>query len=146
MKVEGARRLARKLAAMPKAARAEISAAIEKSADEVVTLQKSFAPKATGRLASTIRWRWGGVGIGGELRGDAELSAVITAGGRETQVEIRKGSGVPFDYAVIQEFGAKGSPPQPYFYPGYRLIKRRVRGRISRATNKAAKRVAAGGV
>lgn len=144
MKVQGARRLARKIAAMPAAARVEISAALEASANELVALQRAAAPRDEGDLVASVDWNWGGRGIAGELRGDARLSAVITAGGPLTTKPVRNGVDVEYDYALGQEFGTQDMPANPFFFPAYRLIKRRVRARISRAIRKAARKVAGG--
>jgi hypothetical protein len=38
-----------------------------------------------------------------------------------------------------------GTAARPFFYVSYRALRRRVRGRITRGINKAAKQVAAGG-
>lgn len=144
MKVRGAKSLVKKLVAMPAKARKEISEAIEKGATELVSLQKAAVPVKTGRLKSSIKWQWGGHEIYSALRGDAKLSAVITAGGKATTVPVRKGQSPSYDYALGMEFGNKRSPSNPYFFPSYRLIKRRIKGRVTRAANKAAKTVAAG--
>lgn len=145
MKVQGAKALARKLARMPDVARKDISDAIAKGATEIVTFQKAAVPVQSGRLRDSIGWQWGGRGLFGQLRGDARLSAVIMAGGATTTKEVRSGSGVDYDYALGQEFGTADTSAQPFFFPGYRLGKRRARSRITRAANKAAKKVAAGG-
>lgn len=145
MRIDGARRLARKLAAMPKQARGEISAAIAKSADEVVALQKAAVPIDDGTLRNSIRWGWGGAGIARQLKGDAGLAATITAGGAATTRPVRQGADASYDYALAQEFGTRKMAANPFFFPAYRLVRKRVRSRISRATNSAAKKVAAGG-
>jgi hypothetical protein len=38
-----------------------------------------------------------------------------------------------------------GTAAQPFFYPSYRATRKRAKGRVTRAVNKAAKRIAAGG-
>ena len=62
-------------------------------------------------------------------------------------------------YAHLVEFGTAphaqggkfagtmhpGTPAKPFFYPMYRLGKKRAKSRITRGVNRAAKKVAAGG-
>lgn len=162
-KVQGLDKLKKKLAALPKETRAELRAALQKSADEIVAMQKRLAPKETGELANSIVATPGGKGpaysqgAASPTAGDPDLSITITAG--NTRVR----------YAHLVEFGTRphtirakdggalgpggifgtevehpGATAQPFFYPGYRALKKRVRGRISRGISKAAKKVAAG--
>lgn len=114
-------------------------------------MQKSLAPSDTGALRNSIEAHFGGVQkmrgqVGGGLpAGDPELTVAVTAGGPDTF------------YARFVEFGTSertaggrfagatipAIPPQPFFYPAFRALRRRIRSRISRASGKAARRVAA---
>jgi hypothetical protein len=96
-----------------------------------------------------------GVGSGGGA-GDPDLSVTIHAGDARAW------------YARLVEFGTRGhvikakekrlsdgsqfygtevrhpgTGSQPFFFPAYRLTKKRMRSRLQRATNSAAKKVAA---
>jgi HK97 gp10 family phage protein len=157
MKVRGAKSLAAKLRAIPRAAREEIRGVLEKGAAEMSTTAKAFAPKRSGALASSIGYTFGayqpdnanvrGVGSGGGSLDDPDLTVTIHAGNARAF------------YAAFVEFGTAphtnegkfegshnpGAPAQPFFFPAYRLTKKRNKSRITRATTKAAKRVAAGG-
>lgn len=139
MRVQGLRRLNRKLAAMPVEARKAIGEAIDKGANEIIALQKSAAPVDDGALQASIRKRRGGRGIAGDLKGEAGLSVTITAGGAATTRPVREGASATYDYALAQEFGTQKMPANPFFFPAYRLLKKRVKGRITRATTKAAR-------
>lgn len=149
-------RLKRKLAALPKRARAEIHKALEKGAEEIKTTARNLVPVSSGDLRESIDYTFGkfeadnpnvrGVQAGGGLE-DPELSVTIHAGDEKAY------------YAAFVEFGTKpheqgglfagaqhpGTKAQPYFFTAYRLLKKRVKSRIARATRKAARDVAAGG-
>ncbi|NNM75056.1 HK97-gp10 family putative phage morphogenesis protein [Enterovirga aerilata] len=151
MAVRNLDRLKARLAKIPAGVRAELSKALDQSAAEIVGMQKRLVPKKTGALANSIVATQGGErvkysqGVGGGL-GDPDLSVRISAGNSAVR------------YAHLVEFGTKphevgglfegaqhpGSRAKPFFYPPYRALKKRSRGRITRAGAKAAKQIAAG--
>lgn len=131
---ESLARLKRRLATIPKVAKDEIRKGLDASADEIVANAKRLAPKKTGKLASTIR----------KEAGEHDLQVVITAGGPETTKPVRDGADATYDYALAAEFGTVDTPAQSFFYPSYRLAKKRVKARLSRAVSKAAKTAAGG--
>ena len=152
MKIRNLDRLKAKLAAMSGAAKDEIRAALRESANEIVQQQRRLVPVDQGALRDSIDWDWG------DQKKIAYSQTLGTAhGGHELSVRISAGNTF-VRYAHLVEFGAAphvaggkfkgakhpGAPAQPFFYPAYRLGKRRAKGRIQRAANKAAKRVAAG--
>jgi HK97 gp10 family phage protein len=66
---------------------------------------------------------------------------LIKAGGPTTTKQVRQGSGnATYDYALAQEFGTHEHGAQPFFWPSYRLKKKRARraikSRITRAIKK----------
>lgn len=146
-RIENRERLLRKMAALPAVARKVMAEAVQTSADELVALQRRLCPTKTGALRDSITVRkgsfslassgilaaGGGARSGLTVRGDDDLTATITAGSKTAY------------YARFVEFGTLKTLPQPFFYPPYRLMKRRLKGRISRSARKAAKAVAAGG-
>lgn len=142
MKVLNVKKIVRTLKQMPIEARKEISPAIDKGADELVLVQRTAAPKDTFRLVRSIRKEKGGTRIGSQLRGDAGLAVAIVAGGPLTTKEVRDGAGVSYDYALAAEFGTTDVDAQPYFFSSYRLLKRRIKSRVTRATTKSAKKAA----
>lgn len=153
--MKGRAALLGKLAALPQAVRDEVGAAIRQSADEIVAAQKRLAPKRTGALAASIVATRGGAapkhayrgGASGTQAGDPDLTMVISAGNARVR------------YAHLVEFGTAphenkglfagsahpGSRAEPYFFPPYRAYRRRAKGRVTRATKRAARKVAAGG-
>lgn len=150
-KVGGVDRLKRKLQAIPEVARTEIAKAMEESAAEIVKFARGLAPVEDGDLQRSIGWTWGdapkGAIVLGSVRASKTGNMVIT---------IYAGDDRAF-YARWVEFGTKphengglftgsehpGTAAQPFFYPAYRAVRRSVRGRVSRAVTKAAKRIAA---
>ncbi|ODT82450.1 MAG: hypothetical protein ABS76_07465 [Pelagibacterium sp. SCN 64-44] len=154
-KIQGLDRLKRKLTVLPDKAREAIAKAMEQGAEEVVALAKSLVPIDNGTLRDSIGWTWGDAPKGSMVlgtvrqsgRGAGNMVITIFAGGRDAF------------YAAWVEFGTSphtneglyagsqhpGTPAQPYFYPSWRAVRKRVRGRVTRAINKSAKQVAAGG-
>jgi len=154
--IEGKDRLRQKLLAMPKVARAQIHDALDVSASEMAETARNFAPKKTGALAASIGYTFGDYKPenanvrtfgGGSNVGDPDLMVTIHAGSARAW------------YAALVEFGTApheqpnnprvgyhhpGATARPYFFPAYRLTRKRVKSRITRATTKAAKAVAAG--
>lgn len=179
--VEGLDKLKARINAMPGEVRKEISAAIEKSATELVAQMKRFVPVDKGDLRDSIRWDWvgGGADFGAEglkmgraaqlaTKGNANLAAVVTAGNDKVYyarfVEFGTAPGKKGSRRIYQagtggsglslsstESGGRirsrkayrthpGNKAQPYFFTAYRLLKKRMQSRISRAMNKAIKK------
>ena len=154
-KIEGADKLKRKMQAFPQLAREQIAKALEQSAEEIVRMAKSLAPVDDGDLQRSIGWTWGDAPKGSitigtvrqEGKGAGNLAITIYAGNSEAF------------YARWVEFGTSphvnggrfagtanpGIRAQPFFYPAYRAMRKRVRGRTTRAIRKAARTAAAGG-
>lgn len=130
-------KLQKKLNAMPKIARQEIQTALEQAATEIVELAKSLVPEDTGDLKDSIGWTWGKVPKGamtlGKVRA-AELAGDLT-------ITIYAGNNEAF-YARWVEFGTQKMKDRPYFYPAFRALRKRSRSRVTRAINRAAKKVA----
>lgn len=122
--------LNRRLAAIPKRVRAAVKPALDASADELVSAQRSLAPVDDGDLRNSIKWRETG-----------ELSREVKAGGAATTVDTGR---YDYDYALGVEFGTSKMAAQPFFWPGYRLVRKRVRSRIKRAVTKAVKEYSSG--
>lgn len=140
-KIQGLERLRRKLQKMPERIEEQIRLVMEKSANEIVAMAKSLVPVDSGALRDSIGWTWGdapkgAITIAKGKKGD--LAITIYAGTRDKGL----GAADAF-YARWVEFGTQKMTAQPYFYPSYRTNKKRVRGRITRAINKAVKEVAA---
>lgn len=162
-KFEGRESLLRKMKAMPPAIRSAIKQALAQGADEITAMQKRLAPVDDGDLRDSIAQTWGGgkvryssLGTRFEDEGDPDLTVRLSAGNSKVR------------YAHLVEFGTAphstvkgaskyrksgmvhagssspkrqhpGTKPQPFFFPPYRALRRRVRSRISRATTRAVK-------
>lgn len=133
-RVQGLDSLNRKLTqAIPQRAKEVTRQAMEKSAEEIVKMMKQLVPKGeTGRLAESIGWTYGDAPEGtmaimsGDA-GDGGIKITIYAGGGEAY------------YARFVEFGTQNMSAQPFFYPAYRMNRRRAKNRIRRAIRKGVK-------
>ncbi|MEQ1901860.1 MAG: HK97-gp10 family putative phage morphogenesis protein [Devosia sp.] len=171
-KVSGLRALEVKLKRLPKSVRSAIKQALAESADDIVSTQKHLAPVSPG---GTHGWPPGqlrdsivatfGDGTVPKYAAFAPRSSRHKSGRRivrsndpDLSVTITAGDSV-VRYAHLVEFGTHphpqggkfkgtmhpGTAAQAFFYPGYRVHKKRVKARISRAINRATKSIAAGG-
>jgi hypothetical protein len=149
-KVQGLDRLNRKLKAFPKAVEAEISKAMEQSANEIVAMAKSLAQ--SDRTRESIGWTWGeapkgSIAIGGVVSNSGNLKITIFAGGDAAFMARWEEFGTAPHINGGRFAGTQhpGTAARPFFYVSFRANRKRARGRITRAVNKAAKRIAAGG-
>lgn len=139
-------KLFRKLKRLAPEAGAALAKVNDQAADEMVALARSLAPVKTGRLRESIR----------KVPGPGRGSVIVKAGGPTTTKQVRAGSGQAFDYALAAEFGTSahtnegefagsrnpGARRQPFFFPSYRVVRKKHRGRTTRALNKSIKKVA----
>lgn len=133
MKFSHRQRWQRRLKALPEQTRKEMTVAVQKGADEINDLQRRFVPQDDGDLLRSISNKM--------VKNSSGLIVVeITAGGDATTRPVRKGADADYDYALGQEFGNTQNSAQPFFFPGFRIGKRRAKSRITRSINKAAKR------
>ena len=132
--VQGLDKLNARWGAIPGRVRDGVKDAMEKVAEEVVRDMRLLAPKGeTGNLVRSISWTWGDAPAGSFVIG--------SAGGRAyggLRVTIYAGGGNAF-HARFQEFGTVKMAANPFFYPVWRIWRRRVKSRLSRAVTKAIK-------
>jgi HK97 gp10 family phage protein len=121
--------LQRRLRAIPREMKVHIREALDKSADEMVATIRGLAPVDDGVLRDSV----------GKAPGDHDMSVKVHAGGKATTRETREGSGVAYDYALGVEHGTVDTPAQPFFWPGYRINRKRVKARAKRAVTNAVK-------
>ncbi|MBN9243940.1 MAG: HK97 gp10 family phage protein [Mesorhizobium sp.] len=169
MKFAGVNKLKRKLRALPAIAREEIHGALQQSAVEMVEAARNFAPVKSGDLRNSIGYTFGkyspensnvrGVGVAANKLNDPDLTVTIHAGDAKafyaafvefgtaahTIKPKRPGGLLNIFGRTITKVEHPGAAARPFFFPAWRLVKKKAKGRISRATNKAAKKVAAGG-
>ena len=123
-------RLQKRLDAIPKSVREAVRPALTKSGEELTAAMRRLAPEDTGALKDSIVATLPGERTppysqpgGARLVGENEV--VVTAGN----------SGVRYPHLV--EYGTAQAPAQPFFWPAFRLLKRRIEGRLKRAIGKA---------
>lgn len=138
MRIKGRKDFIKRLKRIPDAVVKETEKAIQQGAEEMTDVMLRFVPvDNSGDLKKSIGYTMG------EWKPDnANVRGFALVGGAKKgpQATIYAGSKDAF-YAAFVEFGtAGGQTPRPFFFPAYRLTKRRVRGRITRAMNKAAKK------
>ncbi|MDF2809507.1 MAG: hypothetical protein K0S56_538 [Microvirga sp.] len=149
----GRERLTAKLARIQGAPRQAIHTALRQGAEEITAMQKRLAPRDSGDLANSIGYTFGNYRVqnanvrgimGNAGAGDPDLSVTIHAGDSKAY------------YAMFVEFGTSqhtaggkfvgatipAVAAQPFFYPGYRSLRKRVKSRISRATTKSIRQAA----
>ncbi|MFC3163061.1 HK97-gp10 family putative phage morphogenesis protein [Ciceribacter thiooxidans] len=147
MSVQGLDRLHRKLTrTIPERVLARVREAMEQAAEEAVDVIRSLAPEDSGALKDSIGWTWGDAPKGSI----ALLTSKRTAGGM--RITIYAGGGDAF-YARFVEFGTSphvnkgkfagtqnpGMAAQPFFFPGWRMVRRKAKRRMTGAIRKAIK-------
>lgn len=123
-------RLSRRLKAIPVAVRRAVVPALEQSAAELVGTMRNLAPVDSGDLRDSIKWTPPGqitppYSQPGGSRVAGELEAVVTAGNEDVR------------YPHLVEYGTAEADAQAFFWPAYRLKKKRLANRIKRAISKA---------
>lgn len=163
--VKGLDRLLRQIRAIPELQRQAAAEALALGADEMVAAIKRAVPKRGGKgphLEGTIKWSVTGqenaAGSGSKAqlaaaRGDRGLSLTITEGDEKAYwaywVEFGTKPGTKGERVTdksgrtrIVQRNHPGTPAEPHFYPTIRAQKARVKARVVRSANKAAKAVA----
>ncbi|WP_336747761.1 HK97-gp10 family putative phage morphogenesis protein [Aureimonas altamirensis] len=118
---------------IPEAVKDEVMDSLDAAAELVVETQRSYAPVDDGTLKASIR-------RGRVSESENRLAVTVEAGGPTTTRPVRNGQKAEYDYSLGVEFGTSDTPAQPFFYPGYRAARKRVRGRTTRAVKRAVKK------
>jgi HK97 gp10 family phage protein len=123
-------RLAQRMAAIPKAVKDAVRPALIKSGNEMAASARALAPVDTGALKNSIAVTPPGQATppysqpgGSQVAGETEV--LVTVG--DTHVR----------YAHLVEYGTKNARAKPYFWPAFRLNKKRIQNRTKRAVAKA---------
>lgn len=122
--VAGLARLTRKLKAMAPKVIKRVADALVKSAEEVNQAQRALAERSrrSGKLIEGIGWE----------HGVTQLIVLIFSR------SMAKGE----EYSHFVEWGTAHAAAEPFFFPGYRLMKKRVKTRIKTAISKACREAA----
>lgn len=134
----GLSRFQRRMRAIPKAARAAVQPALVKGAEEIAASARRLAPVDEGDLRDSIVATKPGEATPrysqpGGSRVLQENQAAVTAGNTDVR------------YAHLVEYGTTQAPAQPYFWPAYRLLRKRAANRVKRAIGKAIRDTREGG-
>ena len=124
------RRLSRRLDAIPKAAVRAVVPALIKSGDELAGRMRLLVPVDTGALRESIAV----TAPGQSTPPYSQPGGSTTAG--ENQVLVTAGN-TDVRYPHLVEYGTSDTAAQPFFWPAYRLNKKRLANRIKRAVAKA---------
>lgn len=125
-------RLQKRLEAIPKAVRDAVEPALEKSGDELASAMKALAEPSrdTGDLIDSITFTTAGnmtppYSQPGGSQVVPDNAVMVTAGNANVR------------YAHLVEYGTQKAHAQPFFWPAYRLLKKRLSRRIKRAVSKS---------
>lgn len=131
--VKGLKSLHNKLTRkIPDAVRRQVRKAMEKSAEEIVAGARRFVPVSPGggTLRDSIGWTWG------DPPGGSLVLAESKAKPGDLKLTVFAGSKAAY-YVRFVEFGTVSQTAQPFFFPAYRTVKKRVKSRTTRAMRKA---------
>lgn len=121
-------RLRRRMRSIPKAVRQALRVQNAKNAAELVETIRGFAP-GDGPLQASVKNH--------DVTDSTRISQRIEAGGPTTTKPVREGQSATYDYALAQEFGTAKMTANPFFWPAWRLKRRRFKSRMTRAAKKA---------
>lgn len=138
-----------KLAALaPEAAKA-LTEQANLAADEMVTTARSYVSVESGDLReSIVVTRAGQMTPAYSQPGGSQIvpegSALVTAGNSKVRYPhlVEHGTRPHINQGKFPGTQHPGTTAQPYFWPSFRLLRRKFRGRMTRALNKAIKKVA----
>ncbi len=125
-------RLSRRLEAIPRNVRAAVAPALIKAGGDLANMQRILAPRDTGALQDSIAV----TGPGQQTPPYSQPGGSTLA--RENQVLVTVGNN-DVRYPHLVEYGTADTAAQPYFWPAYRLMKKKLANRIKSAIRKAVK-------
>lgn len=125
-------KLSRRLSAIPKRVKQAVQPALRQSGEELVRTMRQLAPVDTGDLHDSIKYTMPGNSTppysqpGGSMTA-SENEVLVTVGNTDVR------------YPHLVEYGTANAAAQPFFWPAFRLKRKRVTNRIKRAIRKAVK-------
>lgn len=124
-------RLKRKMLAIPQDVKRAMRVQNAKNAGDLTEAMKGFAAQTrdSGTLVASIRHE--------DASDNTRISQIVEAGGAATTRAVRSGASATYDYALAQEYGTEKQDANPFFWPAWRLYRRRLKARMTRATKKA---------
>lgn len=123
-------RFSAKMRAIPVAVKEAVIPALSQSGGELQGRMRTLAPEDTGALKRSIAVTLPGqptppYSQPGGRRTAKDLEVIVTAGNAEVR------------YAHLAEYGHAKAQAHPFFWPAFRLSRKRITGRIKRAISKA---------
>lgn len=125
-------RLSRRLEAIPRNVKQAVAPALITAGRDLSVTMRLLAPEDTGALKESVH-----VTAPGETTPAYSQPGGSTVAG-ENQVLVTAGNS-EVRYPHLVEYGTADTPAQPWFWPAYRLNKKRIANKIKRAIRKAVK-------
>ncbi|MDR6101019.1 HK97 gp10 family phage protein [Agrobacterium larrymoorei] len=129
----GISRVQQRLAMIPKNVRAALQPELIKNGNDLAVTARILAPRDSGALQESITVTPGGTATppysapGGRVI-VPELAVAVTAGNKDVR------------YAHLVEHGTTEAPAQPFFWPAFRMMRKKISGRLKRAASTAVKK------
>ncbi|WP_202909585.1 HK97-gp10 family putative phage morphogenesis protein [Alkalilacustris brevis] len=128
----GIKRFQQRMQAMPAAVRKAVGPAAYRGAEEIADMAETLAPEDSGDLKGSIVVTGPGnmtppYSHPGGAHRVPEGAAAVSVGTSDVR------------YPHLQEFGTRHHPAQPFFWPAFRMLRKRSANRIKRAMSKAVK-------
>jgi len=136
--VQGIAELNRKLTVViPKRVEDATRLAMEKGAEELVSMMKRLAPFQD--IRDSIQWKWGSAPKGAFTLDKVETSE---RGGLRITVYATDYRARWFEFGTAERFQASGKSTgriqqHPFFFPSYRALRKRIKSRVTREMRKA---------
>ncbi len=126
----GLKSFQKRMRAIPEAARRAVEPALAQGGYEIAEAMEMLAPEDEGDLIGSIEVTLPGrstppYSMPGGAHVVPENQVAVTAGNTDVR------------YPHLQEYGTRDHPAQPFFWPGFRLARKRAENRIKRAVSKA---------
>lgn len=116
--IQNRERLRAKARALRSRVAASVYPAVVEAANVIIATQKRYVPVDDGDLRDSIHQEQ-------DQKSENATRVLIMAGGQAAP------------HARIIEFGARRQPAQPFFFPGYRVERKRARAIIAKAVRAA---------
>jgi len=126
----GLRSFQNRMSAIPRAARKAVVPALLDAGYMVADAQEALAPEQTGDLKGSLA-----------VTGPGQATPPYSQPGGatvvpENQVAVTVGN-TDVRYPHLVEYGTTKAPAQPFFWPGFRLVRKKATAKIKRAIGKA---------
>jgi hypothetical protein len=144
--MRGARELAAKFGALPKIVEDELRKALEQGAREAVSVIESLAPPP---LKGRTKWVWGpapkssrGIVSVGQAESRLQISVYV----EDPATDAQDARSHWFEFGTgerVQKTTGRATgrmPATPFFYPGWRLTRKKARARLARALSRGIKK------